>query len=332
MPPAPGLRGRPGPRPSPPRRPGAAAEAGGKALRCGRADRRGRRAAGCCRLLGSRADAAAAAAAARLFSMEPAGSARRTGRPRPGRSWRAGGRAGAAGADPARRRRRASSPPPPRWPRPPPRPRLPRRAGPASGRILVPCSFDPVPAALAPPPACTALAPPPALAAPCRAELRTALDPPLGASSAPKPNLGGLSSPPLAPPQASPGSAPRPSAPPRTPVLHYSPLRLRDAGSKGRVRKPEALTPHRVLGQIWGVESAVAGWGLPSETEVEASSLGSTASGGCDPQMESRDLRPSSLGLRSVWKSGKVQKPADCPCCPCSSVTPLLQALPLGRP
>ena len=116
-------------------------------------------------------------------------------------------------------------------------------------------------------------------AAPCR----TALDPPLGASSAPKPNLAGLSSPPLAPPQASPGSAPRPSTPPRTSALHYRLLRLRDAGSKGRVRKPEALTPHRVLGQVWGVESAVAGWGLTSETEVEASSLGSAVSGGCDP-------------------------------------------------
>lgn len=91
-------------------------------------------AAGSCRLPGSRADAAAAAAL--LSSMEPAGSARRTRRPRPGRSGRAGG-ACASRAPRLRARPHPLAPPPAQRPAP--------------GRTSRPLVRGPAPPRLAPP-------------------------------------------------------------------------------------------------------------------------------------------------------------------------------------
>lgn len=86
------------------------------------------------------------------------------------------------------------------------------------------------------------------------------------------------------------------------------------------------MTSHIAWDQIWGVEPALARWGFRPRL-VEAASAGFATSGDHSPKWRARDFGPSSLGLRSGWKSGRPQNPAACACSPPPRSSP--QALPL---
>lgn len=145
-----------------------------------------------------------------------------------------------------------------------------------------------------------------------------------------------------------------PSGPLTRPELLGSATTLlgrRVGDNEGRVKQPEALTSHIAWDQTWSVEPALARWGFRPRL-VEAASAGFATFGDHSPQWRARDFGPSSLGLRSGWKSGRPQKPAACACSPpppppaearrrcssgsllprlCLSRTPLLEAQEVER-